>query len=103
VYKRADRWGISISDDFDESWDLASAFFWSYCVNAPAMARKIFKKHGHDPGKLIRALGKSRFGRWNADIKGGRYQRTRKHAMNATRLWPSELFLGTDAICPKEF
>jgi len=90
-----------------QKFDLAMCVWLSYSVNAPAIALKklcrvipVHHKHGDDAfaKALINAIGNSRWGRWDDDIKNGRYQRTRKYAM---KLWPKELFVGSDAIMPK--
>lgn len=92
------------------AYELAMAVFWSHSVNAPSIAlKKICKAvpalvgKGGSEGKfaqrLIRVLGDTKFGRWDDDIRGGRYQRTRNAAM---RLWPKDLFVGPDAVMPKD-
>ncbi|MCZ2108032.1 MAG: hypothetical protein LC118_00410 [Dehalococcoidia bacterium] len=50
---------------------------------------------------LIQKLGNNPFGRWDDDIRTGRYQRTRHHAM-ASGLWPTKLFDGPEAIMPAD-
>lgn len=94
--------------------DLAMCMFWNYTVNAPSQALKIMCKvsdyvfgYGHAISfpedlfseKLIRSLGTSSWGRWDDDIKNGRYQRTRKYAM-MSGFWPKKLFVGKNAIMP---
>jgi len=88
--------------------DLAMCFFWSNTVNAPFYALKylgfclpILRKEGPETfaKALVWRLGKSMYGRWNEDLKNGRYQRTRKAAME---IWPRELFEGPQAIMPKD-
>jgi len=92
--------------------DLADAMFWSNTVNAPGAALKVLCKVVDAGGRpkdfytvrkfakeLIHALGTSSYGRWDDDIKNGRYQRTRKAAM---QVWPKEFFTGPSAIMPKD-
>lgn len=98
---------------FSFEMDLANAMFWSNTVNAPGAALKVLcrvvdavgtvysKGSGGAPGfarTLIHALGTSSYGRWDDDIKNGRYQRTRRAAME---VWPNEYF-GGDGIMPKD-
>ena len=86
--------------------DLALAVWYSNSVNAPAIALRCMESAllscGKDalfPKRLIRALGESNWGRWNASDRNGRYQRTRTLAMRST-LWPKHLFEGSSAIMP---
>ncbi len=95
------------------AWDLAACMFWSFTVNAPGRALKELCKVADPfsiPGtteagirlqalRLIRQLGISEYGRWDSNIKNGRYQRTRKAAM---RVWPKDLFVGEGAVMPKD-
>lgn len=89
--------------------ELAIAMFFGHSVNAPGFAlKKLCRAVGlagnpacTDEGTarvVIRALGNTPFGRWDDDIKYGRYQRTRKAAM---KLWPKELF-GKGGIMPEK-
>jgi hypothetical protein len=100
--------------------DLAMAVFFSNSVNAPAAAYRRFTQAldahrislGHPldltkpverlrfAARLIRVLGTAQFARWNAEIPGGRYQRTRS---TAQEIWPPEFFTGPNAIMPKKF
>jgi len=85
--------------------DLAMSVFWSHNVNAPSKALKRICR-AHDltklpedfPRILLKTLGDTKYGRWYRGIKGGRYQRTRTYAK---KIWPSNLFVGADAIMPK--
>jgi len=86
--------------------DLAMAVWYSNSVNAPAIALTCLQQaivggaHRPDfPARLLRALGSSNFGRWNAKDPNGRYQRTRRLAI-ASSLWPPSLFEGPSAIMP---
>lgn len=93
--------------------DLAMSLYWSNSVNAPGAALSrlcvAYDKAGSpNEGKpqgaafaqhLIAVLGNTTFGRWDDDIPGGRYQRTRKAAM---ALWPKEMFGGPNAIMPAD-
>lgn len=85
--------------------DLAMSVFWSHSVNAPGMALKklcravdLATDPDEFPKVLLRVLATTKYGRWHRDIKGGRYQRTRKYAM---QIWPKNLFVGPEAIMPK--
>ena len=99
--------GMATRSDLDENFDLAMCMWLSYTVNAPSVALRklcklipVFNREGQQvfAKSLIKALGNSKWGRWDDDIKNGRYQRTRKFAME---IWPSELFVGSEAIMPK--
>jgi hypothetical protein len=95
--------------------DLAASVFWSNTVNAPGAALKVLCKTINEKGfpgyhsphippegfarYLLHDLGTSSYGRWDDDIKGGRYQRTRKAAMD---IWSKKFFDGADAIMPKD-
>lgn len=91
--------------------DLALCMFWNYSVNAPSIARKCVQETleewketrffaVHEMAKyLINKLGNNKYGRWDDDLKNGRYQRTRKAAM---QVWPKELFTGKWAVMPKD-
>jgi len=103
------------SEQLGPEMDLAMSIYWSHSVNAPGYALKRFCRHVVDKGfadewmneaegrklakKIIQKFGETPFARWSDDIKNGRYQRTRAHAM---KLWPKELFVGPDAIMPKD-
>ena len=98
-----------LSDDLEPSFDLAMCVWLSYTVNAPAIAMRVLASlttvFNNDSIEafsraLLRKLGMSSFGRWGADVKNGRYARTRKYAQE---LWPSELFVGKEAIMPAKF
>lgn len=91
----------------DEVVDLAMAMYWANSVNGPSPAlnwlSKALKKAKPDTPAfaktLIRMLGNSTYGRWDDDIPGGRYQRTRSAAM---KVYPKRLFVGKDAVMPKD-
>lgn len=96
----------------DDNWfvfdiDLAMCMYWCYTVNAPSLAFKLLCEVldfevGKDLAKrLIKKLGTSSYGRWDSDIKNGRYQRTRKYAMRSG-FWPRRLFVGKNAIMPAD-
>lgn len=88
--------------------DLAMCVFLSHSINAPSIAlRKLGRalsqvswevSNPSFPFRLIKLLD-CNYGRWDDDCKGGRYQRTRNAAM---KVWPKELFVGSDAIMPKD-
>lgn len=97
--------GADLSDVIGPELDLAMCMYWSHNVNAPGAALKklckVVRPRMSKPDlakALIRKLGNTSFGRWDDDIKGGRYQRTRTLAM---KLWPAELFSKT-GIMPKD-
>lgn len=101
--------------DWIEELDLAMSVYQSHSVNAPAIANKVIARawEGSITGaarrdaarafakKLIKLLGNSTYGRWDDDIKHGRYQRTRS-AARASGLWSRSLFDGAKAIMPKD-
>ena len=105
-------------NDIGEPLDLAMAVWYSNSVNAPAIALKHLIRCGRRgvthmrvdqmvggadredfARSLIRALGSSTYGRWNANEPNGRYQRTRKWAMRSG-LWDKGLFRGKRAVMP---
>lgn len=105
---------LQVGNEIREDLDLAMCMFWSHTVNAPGMALKIFCKaadkcrqpiHLEDMSafarELIRRLGESRYGRWDDDIKNGRYQRTRRYAKKFKGAWSGELFADV-GIMPKD-
>jgi hypothetical protein len=90
-------------EDLGEELDLALCMYQANSVNAPAVANKIIRKALYRKNfakTLIHLLGNSKYGRWDDDIPGGRYQRTRL-AARGSGLWPRKLFDGADAIMPK--
>jgi len=95
---------------WDEGLDLAMCVYQSHSVNAPAIANRCLARavklqggitRGDFPEKLISYLGTSTYGRWDDDIKNGRYQRTRS-AARASGLWSRGLFDGPAAIMPRD-
>jgi hypothetical protein len=93
--------------------DLAICMFWSHTVNAPGKTLRVLCSDvdswglpGKDytPGRetarrIIALLGNNPYGRWDDDIKHGRYQRTRDAAME---VWPENLFEGDHNVMPKD-
>lgn len=87
--------------------ELAFAVWYSNSVNAPAIAMRCLQDAWTTvggspkllPRVLLQVLGSSNFGRWNANIPGGRWDRTRRVAL-ASGMWPTEFFLGPNAIMP---
>ena len=100
---------IRVGGDWPEHLDLALCVYQSHSVNAPAIANRALIKasmaHTNDElafSKLLLALlGNSTFGRWDDDIPGGRYQRTRLVAQQSG-LWGASLFDGPNAIMPRD-
>ena len=98
-------------DGWTEELDLSMSMCQAHSVNAPAIAKKLLaqalkkcnpRKNPNDFAKLlIRLLGTSSYGRWDDDIKYGRYQRTRSEARKSG-LWPRSFFDGSNAIMPKD-
>jgi len=100
----------AVTDCFSDDFDLAMSVWWSHTVNAPAVTLKklckIIDKYGKATEEnqlsiaraIMRSLANSHWGRWNDEIKNGRWQRTRKYAM---KVWPKELF-AKDGIMPKK-
>lgn len=93
------------------SLDLAMCVYHSHSVNGPSPANRALadalkrRPIDRDPEatarELIVRLGNNTYGRWDDDIKNGRYQRTRAHAM-ASGLWPRDLFEGNNAVMPRD-
>jgi hypothetical protein len=80
--------------------DLALCMYQANSVNAPAIANRCLtkaKQHDDWDRRLIRLLGTSSYGRWDDDLKNGRYQRTRTVA-RASGLWPRYLFDKTRGV-----
>ena len=108
AYGMEDRDLVSIrTDEMSKELDLAMCMFWSHSVNAPGYALQVFCKAADEvlsneelPRVLVRRLATAQYGRWDDDIKNGRYQRTRSFAM---QIWPEELFVRKDALMPKDF
>lgn len=100
---------------WNDAVDLAMCVYQSNSVNAPAIANKALARAAAkvpgwpaDPNLgsrfakwLVRFLGNNSYGRWDDDLKTGRYQRTRT-AARASGLWPARLFDGKNAIMPKD-
>jgi hypothetical protein len=96
---------VVVNRDISPDLDLALCVLHSHSVNAPAIAyRKLvesLKATGYKPATdvsqvvfardLLRRLARAKYGRWNEDIENGRWQRTRKRAME-TGWWPLEFF-----------
>jgi hypothetical protein len=95
---------LRVGTNYDERDDLAMCMYQAHSVNAPAIANKALRRarfgKSIDPRRLIRLLGNNKYGRWDDDIKGGRYQRTRL-AARGSGLWPRTFFDGPKAIMPK--
>jgi hypothetical protein len=92
--------------------ELAFCVLCSHSVNAPAIAMRKFRAALRESRTkvlkrvdrkrlartLIRKLGDTKYGRWDDDLKNGRYQRTRKFAK---RIFPARLF-EAKGIMPKD-
>jgi hypothetical protein len=94
---------LQVGDEFSLEEDLALCMYQANSVNAPAIANRCLKRTRRFSNwhtRLIKALGNNKYGRWDDDIPGGRYQRTRS-AARASGLWPRSLFDGPKAIMPK--
>lgn len=101
--------GILQDEEMLPEFDLAMCMFWSHSVNAPGAALKklckivVPRMAKHDLAvQLIQKLGNTSFGRWDDDLKNGRYQRTRRYAMKMG-VWDRSLFVGKSAVMPKGF
>lgn len=101
---------LKLNSNWNVEQDLAMCMYQSHSVNAPSIANKALikvldKKKGKLrkdwPKRLIHILGNSKYGRWDDDLKYGRYQRTRS-AARGSGLWPTRLFDGPNAIMPKD-
>lgn len=92
---------LIVGKDFSMELDLALCMYQAHSVNAPAIANKAIRDASKYPERfarlLIQNLGNSKYGRWDDDIKNGRYQRTRS-AARASGLWPKKLFDGPRAL-----
>lgn len=95
--------------DIGEALDLAMCVWYSNSVNAPAKAleilRAVYTEVGTGEGPvvfakaLVHRLGTSSYGRWNASDPNGRYQRTRRLAMQSG-LWGAWAFNQRTGIMP---
>lgn len=98
---------LVLGRNWDEETDLALCVYQSHSVNAPAIANRLLVQAWLDqpgegfPRRLIQLLGTSTYGRWDDDIKYGRYQRTRRAAMDSG-LWSQSLFVGSNTIMPED-
>jgi len=107
----------TVAIPLNSSLDLAMAVYWSHSVNAPGKALRVICKalnratmtphiildnitEDTFAEHLIKALAKTKYGRWHWTEKSGRYQRTRNAAK---KVWPRKFFTGPDAIMPKSF
>lgn len=97
-----------LAKDFEPGLDLALCVYWSHSVNAPSIALRALCKvlnkcspyNNNFPKRFIATIGNTKWGRWDDDIKNGRYVRTRRYAMQS-HFWPKELFDGPNAIMPE--
>jgi hypothetical protein len=94
------------SGGWHEEIDLALCVYQSHSVNAPskanqALARAMKGPQGKFAANLIKYLGNNAYGRWDDDLKTGRYQRTRSAAVKS-KLWSRSLFTGPRAIMPAD-
>jgi len=97
---------VVVNRDISPHLDLALCVLHSHSVNAPAVAyQKLVESlvaTGYKAGDmstsqvafardLLQRLARTKYGRWNEDIENGRWQRSRKRAME-TGFWPAEFF-----------
>ena len=108
AYDRLEITAVRMGPDLIPELDLALCMYQAHSVNAPAIANKALKASLYARSDqllfaqvLIFKLGNSKYGRWDDDLKYGRYQRTRA-AARASKLWPKDLFDGKGAIMPKD-
>jgi hypothetical protein len=97
--------------NWSHEMDLAMCMYQAHSVNAPGKANRLIadvhqRVHPEThqllfAERLIQKLGTSSYGRWDDDLKTGRYQRTRS-AARASGLWPRRLFDGRNAVMPKD-
>ena len=117
VYGGCDIRGLRVGEPITEELDLAMCVFHSHTVNAPSVSfrtlRDVLRVTGYEYGsgasaeasfarQLLRALAKVRYGRWNEDIRGGRWARTRECARKSG-MWPARFFSGQNPIMPVKF
>lgn len=91
--------------------DLAMCVYHAHSVNAPGIAKGCLEtvlantsaESPHFPGRLVRALGRKKFGKWQdmpGEVGANRYDRTRLAAMKSG-LWPGDYFRA-GGIMPKD-
>lgn len=117
VYGGSSMAGMKAGMDISEELDLAMCVFHSHTVNAPSIAfrklRDTLDATGFTPYQsniseiafaceLLKRLAKTKYGRWNEDVQGGRWDRTRARARESG-MWPSRFFRGSSAIMPVNF
>lgn len=119
VYGGRDVLELKVGRQITEELDLAMCVFHSHTVNAPSIAfrklRDVLRSTGYDPKvhagslgeitfarRLLRALATAKYGRWNEDIEGGRWDRTRSRARESG-MWPTRFFRGQSPIMPVNF
>lgn len=100
---------VMSANGLDPALDLAACVYHAHSVNGPSPAVRALAdaERAHPRAKdpeafardLLARLGNNGYGRWDDDVKNGRWQRTRSHAM-ASGLWPAELFSGPRAVMP---
>lgn len=112
---------LSCGDDLgmSEELDLAMCVFHAHTVNAPSIAfrklRDALRVVRFDASKdrgttvepafareLLKQLAQTDYGRWNENINGGRWARTRSCARKMG-VWHPEFFKGQWAIMPLSF
>lgn len=97
------KYGENISSELDLAWCV----YHSFTPNAPGKAKERLADSRPDgtkewPARLIRTLGTTNYARWHDTSDGAnRYDRTRLAAMRSG-FWPEELFVGPNAIMPKD-
>lgn len=109
---------LKVGKHITEELDLAMCVFHSHTVNAPSIAFRKLKETLEATGfrpmagntqaeiafarELLKRLAKAKYGRWNEDIEGGRWDRTRARARESG-MWPTRFFRGQSPIMPVNF
>lgn len=98
---------LKVNSGINQEQDLAMCVYHSHSVNGPAPAKSCLDESRPNtdkdwPKRLIRLLGTRKYGSWKDTIDGNnRYDRTRLLAMKSD-LWNESLFVGPNAIMPKD-
>lgn len=98
---------LVVNQNMTEEQDLAMCVYHSHSVNAPRPARDCLTLSKPTnlkdwPKRFLRILGTKSYGAWKDTVDGNnRYDRTRLLAMKSD-LWSERLFVGPNAIMPKD-